>query len=56
MADLLVVKSKIKDAVQGLNVSGDFAEALDAEVRRLVKRAVARAKANNRKTLMAKDL
>ncbi len=56
MADLLVVKSKIKDVVSGLNVSGDFAEALDAEVKNLVVKAVARAQANNRKTLMAKDL
>ncbi|MBW2970644.1 DUF1931 domain-containing protein [Candidatus Woesearchaeota archaeon] len=56
MADLLVVKSKIKDFVQGLNVAGDFAEALDEEVKAMVKKAVERAKANNRKTLMAKDL
>ena len=56
MADLLVVKSKIKDATSGLNVSGDFAEALDVEVKKLVSAAVERAKANNRKTLMAKDL
>jgi histone H3/H4 len=56
MADLLVVKSKIKDVVTGANVAGDFAEALDEEVRRLVERAVERAQANNRKTVMAKDL
>ncbi|MFH1398805.1 MAG: DUF1931 domain-containing protein [Candidatus Woesearchaeota archaeon] len=56
MAELLVVKSKIKDVVGGLNVSGDFADALDKELRILVKKAVERAKANNRKTLMAKDL
>lgn len=56
MADLLVVKSKIKDVVDGVNVSGDFAEALDVKVKELVANAVERAKANNRKTLMAKDL
>ena len=56
MADLLVVKAKIKDVVGDYNVSGDFADALDILVREQVKKAVARAEANNRKTVMAKDL
>lgn len=56
MADLLVVKSKIKDVVKGANVSGDFADALDKLVRWHVEKAVERAKSNNRKTVMAKDL
>lgn len=56
MADLLVVKSKIKSVVKDANVSGDFADALDKLVRWHVEKAVERAKANNRKTVMAKDL
>jgi histone H3/H4 len=56
MADLLVVKAKIKDVVGDYNVSGDFAEALDILVRKNVELAVKRAEANNRKTVMAKDL
>jgi histone H3/H4 len=56
MADLLVVKAKIKDVVGDYNVAGDFAEALDKIVRENVAKAVARAEANGRKTVMAKDL
>jgi len=56
MADLLVVKAKIKDVVGDYNVSGDFAEALDKITRELVAKAVARAEGNGRKTVMAKDL
>ena len=56
MGDMLIVKAKIKDSATGCNVSGDFAEALDAKVKELVKAAVARAEGNNRKTVMAKDL
>lgn len=56
MADLIVVKAKIKDLVPGFNVSSDLADALDAKARQLVKDAAARAEANGRKTIMAKDL
>lgn len=56
MADMLVVKAKIKDVVKGANVSGDFAESLNEKVIDLVKAAVERAKANSRKTVMGKDL
>lgn len=56
MADLLVVKAKLKEAAKGCNVAGDFAEALDKKLRQLVADACARAEGNNRKTVMAKDL
>jgi len=56
MADMLVVKAKIKDVAKGLNVSGNFAEALSAEVEKMVKKACERAEANGRKTVQAKDL
>lgn len=56
MADHLVVKAKIKDVAKGFNVSGDFADALDAKVKELVKVACERAESNSRKTVMAKDL
>lgn len=56
MADLIVVKAKVKDVVKDMNVAADFVEALDEEVKSFVKKAVERAKANNRKTVMAKDL
>ena len=56
MAELLVVKSKLKDAVGNMNVAGDLAEALSAEVNALLKKAAERAKANGRKTVSPKDL
>lgn len=56
MADLLVVRSKIKDYSEGLNVAGDFADALSKVVEQKIKRAVERAKANGRKTLKPQDL
>ena len=55
MADLLVVRSKIKDNTQ-LNVAGDFADALSNTVKGLIKEAERRAKANGRKTLKRDDL
>lgn len=56
MAENVVVKAKIKEIAQGANVASDFAEALNEKVVELIKAAVARAEANNRKTVMAKDL
>ena len=56
MAEMLVVKSKIKDFVKDMNVAGDFADALSKEVERLIKNAVARAKSNGRKTVQDRDL
>ena len=53
---MLVVKAKIKDVAANYNVAGDFAEALNKKVEQLVKDACARAEANNRKTVMSKDL
>jgi histone H3/H4 len=56
MADLLVVKAKIKDVISDHNVAGDFAEALNAIAVNTVKAAAARADANGRKTVQAKDV
>jgi len=53
----LIVKNAIKDLVKGkANISADFYDALDAEVKGLVQKALQRAKANGRKTLQARDL
>ena len=56
MADLLVVKSKIKDVVKNMNVAGDFAEGLSARVADLIKDAARRAKENGRATVKRRDL
>jgi histone H3/H4 len=52
----LIVKSKIKEAVSGLNVSGDVPQALNKKVNSLLTDAAERAKANGRRTLQARDL
>ncbi|RMF55171.1 DUF1931 family protein [Candidatus Woesearchaeota archaeon] len=56
MVDMIIVKAKIKEATGEFNVASDFIEALDAKVKDLIKEAIERAKANGRRTVMAKDL
>lgn len=58
MADVLVVGSKVKEAVKKskMNSSGDLIPALSSEVERLLKRAVKRCQDNGRKTVRACDL
>lgn len=56
MAEMLVVKSKIRDVAQGMNVSGDFADALNEKVHQLIMAAVKRSKDNDRKTIQPRDL
>ena len=53
---MLVVKSKVKEVVEDMNVSGDFAEHLNEVLVEKVKQAVKRAEANGRKTIGARDL
>jgi len=52
----LIVKSAVKDALEGSNVSADFYDALDAEVDELIGEAARRAEANDRKTVQPRDL
>lgn len=56
MVDLIISKSRTKNAVQSCNVSGDFYGALDCYVRGAIEEAEARATANGRKTLRPQDL
>ena len=51
----IVVKSQIKEVAK-MNISSDFVPALEEKVKKLIEEAVARADANGRRTLMAKDL
>ncbi len=53
---MLIVRSKIKEYIGELSVSGEFADALHEKVLQLVKDAARRAQDNGRKTIMAKDL
>ena len=54
--DLIISKSRTKDAVKKCNVSGDFYGALDKKVRELIAGAETRAIGNKRKTLKPQDL
>ena len=56
MSELLVVRSKIKDVAKGMNVAGDFADALSVKVGLLIDDAVRRAKENKRSTIQPRDL
>lgn len=53
---MIVVKAQIKEVAKEFNISGDFAETLDRKVTEIVLAACERARANNRRTIMAKDL
>jgi histone H3/H4 len=55
-AELIISKSRTKDAAKKCNVSSDFYGALDKKVREMVAVAEARAQANKRKTLKPQDL
>ena len=52
----LIVRSRIKDIAGEFNVAGDFADALEKKAEQLVKDAIERARANNRRTVMGKDI
>ncbi len=54
--DLIISKSRTKDAVKKCNVSGEFYGALDKKVRELIADAEKRALANKRKTVKSADL
>ncbi|MFN2371441.1 MAG: DUF1931 domain-containing protein [Candidatus Krumholzibacteriia bacterium] len=56
MADMIISKTKVKEAVKDCNVSGEFYTALDAKVRELIKAAEKRALDNGRKTVRPYDL
>jgi histone H3/H4 len=52
----LIIKSKVKSAVPELSVAGEVPEALNKKVLKILEEASERAKANNRRTLQARDL
>ena len=52
----LVVKAMIKEIAGTFIVSGDFSDAISQKVEQMIKDAIERAKANNRRTVMPKDI
>jgi histone H3/H4 len=55
MADL-IVKSAVKEHLDGMNVSADLYDALNEEVSELLEDAATRAEGNDRKTVQPRDL
>ena len=53
---MLVVRSKIKDVAKDFNVASDLPEALNKIIENMIKEACVRARENQRRTVMAKDL
>jgi len=53
---MLVVKSKVKNTLNNMNLSSDFSEALNELLIWKVKQAALRAEANGRKTVSLRDL
>ena len=60
MTDMVVIKAKIKEFAKyegkKLNVSGEFADALNEKVKGLIEGACKRAKKNHRNTVMKHDV
>ena len=54
----IVVKAKVKELVKAvdLDLSSDFMPKINLKVTQMVKDAIERAKANQRKTVMARDV
>jgi histone H3/H4 len=58
---MIVVRTQIKDILKESgtdvqNISADYLDRLDEEVRQLILRSVKRAQENGRRTLMGKDI
>lgn len=59
MADVLVVTSKVKKYIKekgGCNTSSETIEVLSEAVRKLCEKGIESAKADGRKTVMARDI
>jgi len=51
-----IVKSNVQNVLDKMQVSGEFYDALDDEVKELLADAARRAQANDRRTVMPQDL
>jgi histone H3/H4 len=52
----LVVRTQIKELAGTLSVSKDFSDELDKKVHEIIHKAIERAKANGRTTIMPRDI
>ncbi|MEM0382607.1 MAG: hypothetical protein QW059_07545 [Nitrososphaerota archaeon] len=54
--EFVVVESKVRELLpEGIRLSSDALQGLDAVVRQVIQRAVERCQANNRKTIIKED-
>ena len=54
--EMLIVESRVREALpEGIRLSSDALEGLDAVVREILSKAVKRCQANGRKTLIKED-
>ena len=52
----VIVKSKVRSMLDGLNLGEDLVSELDKKIEKLLKKASERAKGNFRRTVYARDL
>ncbi len=52
----IIVKSKLREYLKGLNLGEDLAVELEREVSKMLEKAADRAKGNSRRTVYARDL
>lgn len=54
--EYVIVESKVRELLpEGIRLSSDALQGLDSAVRQLIQKAVERAKANDRKTIIKED-
>ena len=54
--DAIIIRDKVKKVTQGMSLSKDYCDELDKKVLELIENSKLRAKANQRNTVMARDL
>lgn len=52
----VINKAGVRKEAENVNVGSDFYNRLDEEVKRMIKRSIARADKNGRKTIKARDV
>lgn len=52
----LIVTCNIRKIAKNINIASDVPDALNKKIEQIIKEAIQRAKANNRKTLQGKDI
>ncbi|MCS7143171.1 MAG: hypothetical protein NZ920_05225 [Aigarchaeota archaeon] len=54
--EMVIVESKVRELLpEGIRLSSDALQGLDAAVKQLIQKAVERARANDRKTIIKED-